>query len=83
MYETHEVRCALGTHHHRSEEAHVQIHELGEGFLVLGRREIGEPCASTRRDEEIRVKRNRPLCLRPLHQRSELPPIPSGADSLW
>ena len=61
MQMTHEVRRALGTHHHSPTMAALMVDELREQRLVLGRCEVRQPRPPSGGDEEVQVERNRTL----------------------
>ena len=75
MQQPHEVRRALGAHHHSPEILPVISDERTEKILVLGRLEIAETRAAAGRHQEVEIERNRAFLRGPFDELAELAAI--------
>src|SRR5439155_11596444 len=78
MYVPHEMRRALGADHHLPAVLPLPPRQVGEDRFVFGGREIGQPRAASRRDQEVAVERHRALLRRPLRHALQLRAIALG-----
>lgn len=77
MQMPHEVRRALGTHHHSPTMAALMFDELRQQRLVLGRCEVRQTRPPSGGDEEVQVERNGTLLRGPVDETGDLVAIPS------